>query len=149
LEGDGAVVSRARVPRWHKTVLLSALVVRGGALVVRVISGQTPVTNLPQWAVIFIVVGGLLVAVKAVREWSGRFFALTFLGGKGVDAVLWNSMAFLAVPTFAFAPFICRALCSMNVGNKIRGRGWRVVRKKVVLNPGPSPSMYQVLLDQE
>jgi hypothetical protein len=47
LEGDGAMIPRARVPRWHKTVSLFALVVRGGALVMRVIGGQTPATNLP------------------------------------------------------------------------------------------------------
>jgi hypothetical protein len=94
-------------------------------------------------------VGGLLIAVKAIREWRGRPFTLTFLSGEGVDAVLWNRTAFLAVLTFAFAPFICRTLCGMNSGNKIRGRGWRTVREKVVLDPGPSPSMYQVSFDQE
>jgi hypothetical protein len=149
LEGDGTMVSRARVPRWHKTVLLPALVVGGGALIVRVISGQTPVTNLPQWAVVFVVVGGLLIAVKAVREWSGGSFALTFLGGEGMDAVLWNGAALFAVSTFAFATFICGTLCGMNAGNKTRRGGWGTIRKKVILDPGPSPSMYQVPLDQK
>jgi hypothetical protein len=149
LEGDGAVVPRARVPRWHKTVPLFALVVRGGAFVVGVISGQTPATNFPQWAVVFVVVGGLLIAVKAVREWSGGFLALTLLSGKVANAVLWDHATFPAVSAFAFAPFICGALCGMNAGNKVRRRRWRAVRKKVVLDPGPSPSMYQVAFDQE
>jgi hypothetical protein len=143
------MVPGARVPRWHEAVPLLTLVVRGGALVVRVTSGQTPTTNLPQWAVIFIVVGRLLVTVKAIGEWSGGLFALTFLGRKVANAVLWNCTAFSTVSTFAFAPFICRTLCGVNAGNKVRGRGWGAVCKEVVLDPGPSPSMYQVPLDQE
>jgi hypothetical protein len=143
------MIPRARVPRWHKTVLFFALVVRGGALVMRVISGQTPTTNLPQGAIVFVVVGGLLITVKAIREWCGGLGTLTFLGGKVTDAVLWNCTTFLAVPAFAFAPFICGALCSKDAGNEIRRRGWRAVRKEVVLDPGPSPSMYQVAFDQE
>jgi hypothetical protein len=143
------MIPRTRVPRRHKTVLLLALVVRGGAFIVRVVSGQTPAANLPQWAVILVVVGGLLVAVKAIGEWCGRLLTLTFMSGEVANAFLWNGMAFFAVPAFAFAPFICRTLCGMNAGNKARGRGWGVVRKKVVLDPSPSPSMYQVPLDQE
>jgi hypothetical protein len=143
------MVPGTRVPRRHKTVLLLALVVRGGALVVRVVSSQAPTTDLPQWTVVFVVVGGLFIAVKAIGEWSGGFFALTLLGRKVANAVLWNRMTFPTVPTFAFAPFICGTLCSMNAGNKIRGRGWGAIRKKVVLDPSPSPSMYQVPLDQE
>jgi hypothetical protein len=68
LEGDGAVIPRAGVPGWHKTVPFLALVVRGGALIMRVISSQTPAANLPQWAVIFVVVWGLFITIKAVRE---------------------------------------------------------------------------------
>jgi hypothetical protein len=149
LEGDGTMIPRARVPRWHKTVPLFALVVRGGALVVRVISGQTPVTNLPQGAVIFVVVGGLFVTVKAIGEWCGGPFALAFLSGEVVNAVLWNGTAFSAIPTFAFAPFVCGALRSVNAGNEVRRRGWGAICKEVVLDPSPSPSMYQVPLDQE
>jgi hypothetical protein len=106
-------------------------------------------TNLPQWAVVFVVVWGLFVTVKAVGEWSGGSLALTLLSGKVANAVLWNHTTFPTVPTFAFAPFICGALSGMNAGDKVRGRGWGTVCKKVVLDPGPSPSMYQVALDQE
>jgi hypothetical protein len=149
LEGDGAMIPGAGVPRRHKTVLLLALVVRGGALVVRVISGQTPVTNLPQWAVVFVVVWGLLVTVKTVREWSGGFLALTLMSGEVANVALWNCTTFPTVSTFTFAPFICGTLCGVNAGDKVRGRGWGAIRKKVVLDPGPSPSMYQVAFDQE
>jgi hypothetical protein len=137
------------VPGRHETVPLLALVVRGRTLIVRVTNGQTPMTNLPQWAVVFVVVGGILIAVKAVREWSGGFFTLTFLGGEVANAVLWNCTTFPAVLTFAFAPFVCGTLHGMNAGNEIRGRGWGTSRKKVVLDSSPSPSMYQVPLNQE
>jgi hypothetical protein len=143
------MVSRAGVPGRHEAVPLLALVVRGGALVMRVVSGQTPAANLPQRTVVFVVVGGVFVTVKAVREWSGGFLALTLLSGKVADAVLGNRTTFSTVPTFTFAPFICGTLCSMNAGNEVRRRGRGTVRKEVVLDPGPSPSVYQIALDQE
>jgi hypothetical protein len=92
LERNGAMVSSARVLGWHKAVLLSALMVRGGALVVRVVSGQTPVTNLPQGAVIFVVVWGHLIALKTIREWCGGFRLLLLLGRKGADVALGDSI---------------------------------------------------------
>ena len=58
-----------------------ALVVRSGAVVVGVIGGKAPATNLPKWAVVFIVVGGLLIAFEAVEEWSGGARALALVGG--------------------------------------------------------------------
>jgi hypothetical protein len=143
------MVSGTRVPRRHEAVPLLALVVRGGALVVRMTSGQTPATNLPQWAVVFVVVGGLLVTVKAIGKWCGGLGALTFLGGKGADAVLWDRTACSAIPAFAFTPFICGTLGGMNAGDEVRGRGWRAICKKMVLNSGPSPSVYQVAFDQK
>jgi hypothetical protein len=94
-------------------------------------------------------VGGVFVAMKTIRERGGRFLALTLLSGKVADAALWNCTTFSAVPAFTFTPFICGALCGMNAGNKIRRRGWRAVRKEVVLDPSSSPSMYQVPLNQE
>jgi hypothetical protein len=79
------------------------------------------------------VVGGFLVALEAVREWCEGLGALMFLGGERADVALGDSAAFYAVLTFAFAPLICRALCSVNVGDKVRGRGRRAVCKKVAL----------------
>jgi hypothetical protein len=92
-------------------------------------------------------VWGFFVTVKAIGDWCGGFFVLMFLDGEGADAVLWNGAAFLTVLTFAFAPFVCGTLCGMDVGNEVRGRGWGVICKKVVLDPSPSPSMYQVPFD--
>jgi hypothetical protein len=53
---DRAILPRARVLRRDHTLMHDILVVRGGALIIHVISGQTPATDLPQGAVIFIVV---------------------------------------------------------------------------------------------
>ena len=47
LEGDRAVVSSAGVPRGDKTTLLSARLVRGGALIMHMVDGKTPAANLP------------------------------------------------------------------------------------------------------
>jgi hypothetical protein len=44
---DWAVLARARVPRGDHTFLHDASVVRGGAVVVCMISGKTPMTDLP------------------------------------------------------------------------------------------------------
>jgi hypothetical protein len=94
-------------------------------------------------------VGGVFVAVKTVRERGGRPFALTFLSGKVADAVFWNRTTFSAIAAFAFAPFVCGTLRGMNAGDKVRRRGWGAIRKKVVLDPSPSPSVHQVTLNQE
>jgi hypothetical protein len=149
LEGDGTVVSRTRVPRRYEAVPLLALVVRGGAFVMGVINGQAPTTNLPQRTVVLVMVRGVLVAMKTIRERSGGLLTLTFLGGEVADAVLWDCTTCSAIPAFAFTPFICGTLRGMNAGNKVRGRGWGAIRKKVVLDPSPGPSMHQVALDQE
>src|SRR5947208_13856687 len=88
LERNRAVVPRVRVPRWYKAVLLLALVMRGGALVVRMFSGQALAADLPQGTVILVVVGELFIAVKAVGEWCGGLGTLTILGRKGTDMVV-------------------------------------------------------------
>jgi hypothetical protein len=94
-------------------------------------------------------VGRVFVAMKTVRERGGRLFALTLLSGKVADAVLWDRTTLSAVAALAFTPLVCGTLRGMNAGNKVRGRGWGTVCKKVVLDPSPSPSVYQVALDQE
>ena len=63
MERDGAVVAGAVVPRGNDAPVFDTLMMRGGAVVVRMICGQTPATNLPQGAVTFIVVWGLFVAL--------------------------------------------------------------------------------------
>ena len=60
LQRDGAIVSGARMPRGDKATLLSAGLVRGGALIVRMIDGKAPMANLPQRTVVLVMVGGLL-----------------------------------------------------------------------------------------
>jgi hypothetical protein len=57
LVGDWAVLAQIGVPRGDHTFLHDASIMRGGAVIVCMVSGETPATNLPQRAVIFIVVG--------------------------------------------------------------------------------------------
>ena len=81
LEGNGAELACAWVPRRNNAPGKGALVMRGGTVVVGVISGEAPAANLSQRAVIFVVVGGLLVALEAVGKWSGGARALALVGG--------------------------------------------------------------------
>ena len=81
MKGSGAVLACAWVPREHDTPSGGALVVRGGAVVMGVISGETPSANLPEWAIVFVMVWGLLVTFEAVGEWSGGAGAFALMGG--------------------------------------------------------------------
>ena len=68
-----------------------------GAVVMGVVSGETPTANLPKWAVIFVMVGRLLITFEAVGEWGGRSTALAFLGGQMANASLGYSATLEAV----------------------------------------------------
>ena len=62
------MVAGAVVLRRNDAPVFDALMMRGGAVVMRVICGQTPATNLPQGTVTFIMVWGLFVALQAVGK---------------------------------------------------------------------------------
>ena len=47
MKRNRTVISGARVPRRDKATLLSAGLVGGRALIVRVVDGKTPAANLP------------------------------------------------------------------------------------------------------
>ena len=81
MKGGGAVLACTWVPRGHDAPGEGALVVGSGAVVVGVISGETPAANLLEWAVVFVMIGRLLVALEAVGEWGGGARALAFVGG--------------------------------------------------------------------
>ena len=85
------------MPRGNNAPGKGALVVRSGAVVVSMISGEAPTTNLPQGAVIFIVVGGVLVAFEIVGEWGGGARDLALVSGQVVNASLWYSTTLEAV----------------------------------------------------
>ena len=69
------------MPGGHNAPSKGTLVVGSGTVVVGVVSGEAPAANLPQRAVIFVVVGGLLVAFETVGEWGGRARALALVCG--------------------------------------------------------------------
>ena len=81
MKGGRAELACAWVPRRHDAPGEGALVVRSGAIVVSVVSGKAPAANLPKWAVIFVVVGGLLVAFETVGEWSRGARTLVLVRG--------------------------------------------------------------------
>ena len=57
------MVAGAGVPRRNDTPIFNALVMRGGAVVMRVICSQAPTANFPQGTVAFVMVWGLFVAL--------------------------------------------------------------------------------------
>ena len=63
MERDGAVIAGAVVPRRNDAPVFDTLMMGGGAVVMRVICGQTPATNLPQGTVAFIMIWGVFVAL--------------------------------------------------------------------------------------
>ena len=71
MKGGGAVLACAWVPRGHDAPGKGALVVGSGAVVVGVVSGKAPAANLPEWAVVLVMIGRLLVAFEAIGEWGG------------------------------------------------------------------------------
>ena len=81
MEGGGAVLACAWVPGRHDAPGEGTLVVRRGAVVVSVISGEAPAANLPKWAVVLVVIGGILIALEAVGEWGRGAGTLAFVGG--------------------------------------------------------------------
>ena len=81
MKGGGAVLAGAWVPRGYDALGEGALVVRSGAVVMGVVSGEAPAANLPKWAVVFVMIGRLLVALEAVGEWGGRAGALALVRG--------------------------------------------------------------------
>ena len=81
LEGGGAELACARVPRRDDAPGEGALVVGSGTVVVGVVSGKTPAANLPKWAVVLIMIGRLLVALETVGEWSGGARVLALVSG--------------------------------------------------------------------
>jgi hypothetical protein len=69
------------------------------------------------------VVGGLLIAVEVIREWSRGPRTLALLSREVADVRLVDDMTFKAISTFSWGSLISGTLCSMNAGNKTRGRG--------------------------
>ena len=81
LEGGGAVLTCTGMPRGNDAPGEGTLVVGSGTVVMGVVSGKAPAANLPQGAVIFIMVGGLLVAFETVREWGRGVRTLALVHG--------------------------------------------------------------------
>ena len=81
MKRGGAVLACAWVPRGHDAPGEGALVVGSGTVVVGVVSGEAPAANLPKWAVVFVMIGRLFVALEAIREWGGGAGALALVRG--------------------------------------------------------------------
>ena len=99
------MVAGAEVPGGNNTPIFNALVMRGGAVVMRMICGQAPMADFPQGTVAFIVVQGLFVALQAIWEWGRGSGALTLLARKEANVLSFDSATFEAIPSFSRRPF--------------------------------------------
>ena len=81
MKGGRAVLACAWVPRGHDAPGEGTPVVGSGAVVVGVVSGETPAANLPEWAVIFVMVGRVFVTLEAIRKWGGGARSFTLVSG--------------------------------------------------------------------
>ena len=98
LKGSGAELSCAWVPGGDNAPSEGALVVGSGTVVMGMVSSKAPAADLPQRAVIFIMVGGLFVAFEAIGEWGGRAGALMLMSGQVANTSLWHSTTLEAIP---------------------------------------------------
>jgi hypothetical protein len=83
-----AVLAHTRMPGGDHTFLYNTSMVRGRAVIMHMVSSKTPAANLPQGAVIFIVVGQVLVAFEAIWEGGGRPRPLMLLTRKEANVSL-------------------------------------------------------------
>ena len=135
------------MPRRDKAALLSAGLVGSGALIVCVVDSETPVANLPQGAVILVVVRGLFVAMKTVRV-GGRGLLMLALGAReGADVFFADCTALQAVSAFSWGPLSLRwTLGCKDARDKVSRRGGWSSCHEMVLDSRPCLTMDQVSL---
>jgi hypothetical protein len=92
------------MPERDHAFLHDASMMRGGAVIMRMVSGKAPATNLPQGAVIFIVVRQVLVTLEAVWEGGRRPGSLALLTREEANVSLQNCPTFKAVTTIFINP---------------------------------------------
>jgi hypothetical protein len=85
---DWAVLPRTGMPGRNYAFPHDASMVRGGTVIMRMVSSEAPTTDLPHRTVILVVVRRVLIALKAVREGSGRPRLFALLSRKEVEAPL-------------------------------------------------------------
>jgi hypothetical protein len=78
---------------------------RGRAIIMRVVHSKAPAADLPQGAVVLIVIGRVLVAFETVRERGGRPGPLAFLAREEAKASLRNCPASETVAAVFVDPF--------------------------------------------
>ena len=134
------------MPGRDKAALLSAGLVGGGAFIMHVVNGEAPAANLPQRAVVLVMVRGLFIAVKAIRVRGRGLFVFALGARERANTTFADCTALHAVLTFSWGPFFFRwSLGCEDTGDEVSRRGRWSSRHKVVLDPGPCLTMDQVL----
>ena len=135
------------MPRGDKAMFLGAGLVGSGALIVRVVNGEAPVANLPQRTVILVMVGGLLVAMKAIGIRGRGLLSFVLDAREGVDVTLADCAALHAILTFSWGPLTLGwTLGCKDARDKVSRRGGWLSCHEMVLDSRPHLTMDQVLL---
>jgi hypothetical protein len=85
---DWAVLARTGVPRGDYALPHDASMMRGRTVIMRMVSSEAPATDLPQGAVVFVMIRRVLIAFKAIREGGGRPRPFAFLSQKEAETPL-------------------------------------------------------------
>jgi hypothetical protein len=99
-----AVLTQAGVPRRDYAFLYDTSVVRSGAIIVCMVSGKAPATDLPQGAVIFIMVRRVFIALEAIWERGGRPRLLVLLTREEANVSLQYCLTFKTVAAIVINP---------------------------------------------
>jgi hypothetical protein len=78
--------------------------VRGGAVIMRMVSSEAPTTDLPQRTVVFVVVGRVLIAFEAIQEGGGGSRPLAFLTREEAEVSFWYCLTLETVASIFIDP---------------------------------------------
>jgi hypothetical protein len=101
---DRAIFSHAGVPRGYHALAHDAPMVRSRAVIMHMVSGKTPVANLPQGTIVLVMVGQVLIAFETAWERGRGPRLLMFLTREEAKSSLWNCPTFKAIITIFIDP---------------------------------------------
>ena len=128
-------------------MLLGAGLVGCGALIMCMVNSKAPSANLPQGAVVLVMVRGLLIAMKTVGKVGRGLLTLVLGARERANVTLADHTALHAVSAFSWSPLTFSwALGREDMGNEVSGRGRWLSCHEMVLDPRLCLTMDQVLL---
>ena len=102
----------------------------------------TPTQSPCVTTVVLVMVGGLLVAMKAIGIRGRGLFVFALGAREGADATLTDCVALHAVSTFSWGPFTLRwTLGCEDAGDEVSRRGRWSSCHEMILDSRPCPTM--------